>query len=254
MVQSFDFKVASVSTLVGIILVSLMTWLTGNDFGSPVFPFMAILSAYIISGMLIGLISKGETIAEPGVASILTGVISYIIISAMAPKCLIHIQGDALAVNMVLLTLNGIILTFAGAWAGEKLQGTYEMKQEETQLIEWGWIVAGTIIGVATSLILSNIIIKIYDAYLTPLFISLTIGIFVTGLIVGLRSPGITVKEAAFAGILTAIINLDIFKFTLDPDTTSLTVLSLIGTLILGLVAALIGGVAGERLQVNNEE
>ncbi len=254
MAQTFDFKVASLSTVVGVVLVSLMAWLTGNDFGSPVFPFMAILSAYILSGMLIGFMSKGETIAEPGVAAILTGVISVLIINSMNMKCFSSLNGDPYAVNMLLLTLNGVLLTFAGAWAGEKMQGTFENTDKHEKLIEWGWIVAGTIVGVAVSLILSNVIIKIYSAYLTPLYISLSVGIFVTGLIVGLRSPGVTIKEAAIAGILTAVINLNIFKFTLDPDTTALTMMSVIGTLILGLVAALIGGVTGERLQANSEE
>ncbi|NUN10545.1 MAG: hypothetical protein HUU54_15325 [Ignavibacteriaceae bacterium] len=254
MKQSFDFKVASVSTLVGILLVLLMAWLTGNDFGTPVFPFMAILSAYIISGMVIGLISKGETIAEPGVASILTGIVTFFVINAMGLHGLSKLTGETLNVNMLLLTLNGIIMTFGGAWAGEKLQGTFESQAKGEKLIEWGWILAGTIIGVTVSLLLSTLIIKFFSAYLTPLYLSLAIGIFVTGWIVGLRSPGVTIKEAAIAGILTAVINLDIFKFTLDPDTTALTTLSVIGTLLLGLIAALIGGVAGEKMQAEKEE
>lgn len=254
MKQTFDPKVASISTLVGILLVLFMVWLTGNDFGSPVFPFMAILAAYIISGMIIGMISKGETIAEPGVASILTGVVTFFIIKSMNVHSLKYLTGEALNVNMILLVLNGIILTFAGAWAGEKLQGTFEKEAKEAQLIEWGWIVAGTIIGVMVSLLLSTLIIKFFSAYLTPLYLSLAIGIFVTGWIVGLRSPGVTVKEAAIAGLLTTVINLDVFKFSLDPDTTSLTTLSVIGTLILGLIAALIGGVAGEKMQAEKEE
>lgn len=66
MKRAFDLKVASISTVVGVILVMLMVWLTGNDFSAPVFPFMAILAAYIIAGMVTALVSKGDTIAEPG--------------------------------------------------------------------------------------------------------------------------------------------------------------------------------------------
>ncbi len=248
--KAFDIKVASVSTIVGVILVLLMSWLTGNEFATPVFPFLAILSAYLISGMVSGLVSKGETIAEPGVSSILTGIITFFVIKSMGLHCFDKLGGEVFNVNMILLTLNGIILTFAGAWAGEKLQGTFEKKSKTTEeFIEWGWIMAGTIFGVTVSIFLSNIIIKLFGLNLSPLFISLALGLFVTGWIIGLRSPGVTIKEAAIAGLLTAVVNLDIFKFTLDPDTTTLTSLTIFGTLALGMIAALIGAVAGEKMQ-----
>lgn len=253
MTKTFDLKVATLSSITGIVLVLLMAWLTGF-LGSPVFPFMAILSAYLISGIVIGFTSKGETIIEPGVASILTGIVTYFIITGMSLNCFKLLSGDDLTVNMLLLTLNGIILTFAGAWTGEKFQLTYEKGKNEKQVVEWGWILAGTIIGITASIFLSGFVIKLFTAYLTPFYIFLGIGIFVTGLVVGLRSPGITIKESAIAGVLTSIVILDIFKFTLDPDTTALTTGSVVLSVVIGLVAALIGGVIGEKIQASRSK
>jgi len=254
MTKTFDLKVAALSSLAGILLVLFLAWLTGNDFATPVFPFMAILSAYIISGIVIGVTSKGETILEPGAASIVTGIVTYFIINIMGLECFRMLSGDALTVNMLLLTLNGILLTFAGAWTGEKLQLTYEKGEENKQGIEWGWIIAGAIIGVTVSIFLSGFIVKLFSISLTPFYIIIGIGIFITGLVVGFRSPGITIKESAIAGVLTSVINLNIFKFTLDPDTTALTTVSVVLSLILGLVAGLIGGVIGEKIQASREK
>ncbi|HOJ19538.1 MAG: hypothetical protein GX452_13715 [Ignavibacteriales bacterium] len=254
MTKTFDLKVATLSTIIGIVLVLFMAWLTGDDFGAPVFPFMAVLSAYIISGIVIGFTSKGETIVEPGVASIITGVVTYFIITAMNLSCFKLLAGDVFAVNMLLLTLNGIILAFAGAWTGEKFQLTFENKVESKNVVEWGWIIAGTIIGVTASIFLAGLIIKAFTATLTPFFIVLAVGILLTGLVVGWRSPGVTIKESAIAGILTAVIILDIFKFTLDPDTTSLTSGSILLSVVIGLIAALIGGVIGEKIQASGSK
>lgn len=161
---------------------------------------------------------------------------------------------DVLRVNIILLTLNGILLSIVGAWAGEKFQLTFEKEGDGKEpIVEWAWIAAGTIFGVTVSIFLSHLIIKLFGLNFSPLYISLAIGIFITGWIVGLRSPGDTLPEAGIAGVLTAILNLDIFKFTLDPDTTSLTTIAVLGSVLLGLVAGLIGGAAGERMQEAEE-
>ncbi len=254
MKRAFDFKVASLSTLVGVILVLLMVWLTGNEFGTPVFPFMAILSAYIIAGMVTALVSKGDTIAEPGVAAVITGFVTYFFITSMNFHAFEKLSAEVLRVNIILLTLNGILLALVGAWAGEKFQLTFEKEGDGKEpIVEWAWIAAGTIFGVTVSIFLSNLIIKLFGLTLSPLYISLAIGIFITGWVVGLRSPGETLPEAGIAGVLTAILNLDIFKFTLDPDTTSLTTLAVLGSVVIGLVAGLIGGAAGEKMQEAEE-
>ncbi len=248
MSKSLDIKSLALSVIVGIPLIIFLALLTG-DVATPVLPFMAILGGYIFTGIIAGLVSNDETIAEPGIASILVGVVTYLILTSMSLNCFKLLQGDAYVTNMILLTLNGIILTFAGAWAGEKLQGTLDNNQSKSKLIEWGWIICGAIVGVAISMLITNLIIKFFGFYLPPLLIALVVGLYVTGLIVGLKSPGVTIKEAALAGLFTTVINLDIFKFSIDPDTHFLTITGVLISIVLGLLAALAGGVSGERIQ-----
>jgi len=253
MSSSFDVKSAGISVVVGSTIVVLFTWWSGH-MGTPVFPFMGMLAGFIVSGLLVGLISKDETVAEPGLASIAVGVVSFVMLTSLELNCFKLLKGDVFTTNLILVILNGVVLTFAGAWAGEKLQGTYDVESEEesaVEYLEWGWILAGAIIGTTISLITANLILKFAGLSYTPFLAALIIGLLITGLIVGWKSPGVTIKEAAFAGFITTVINLDIFKFSLDPDTNYLTTTTVIIVLAAGLVASYIGGVIGEKIQGN---
>lgn len=252
MSNSFDVKSAGISVVVGSTIVVLFTWWSGG-MGTPVFPFMGMLAGFIISGLLVGFISKDETIAEPGFASIAVGIISYVLLTSMELNCFKQLKGDTLTVNLLLVMMNGVILTFAGAWTGEKLQGTYNNQKEDQpdDSIEWGWILAGTIVGTAISLVAANVILKIAGLVYTPFLLALVLGLVITGIIIGWKSPGITIKEAALAGFITTVLNLNIFKLSLDPDTMYMTTTIIIIALAAGLVSSYIGGVIGEKMQGN---
>lgn len=255
MSKTFDVKSAGISVVVGTAFVVLLTWWSGTDFRSPVFPFMGMLAGFIISGLLVGFVSKEETIAEPGVASLAVGALSYVILTSMELKCFSMLQGDIFTTNILLVIFNGIILTFAGAWAGEKFQGTFEKKvsgDEPSEYLEWGWIVSGSILGITLSMIVANIILKVAGLVYTPFFLALVLGLFITGLVIGWKSPGITVKEATLAGFITTVLNLDIFKLSLDPETHYLTTTTVIVALAAGLVSSYIGGIVGEKIQAAN--
>lgn len=254
MSKTFDVKSAGISVVVGTACVVLLTWWSGADFRSPVFPFMGMLAGFIISGLLVGFVSKEETIAEPGVASLAVGALSYVILSSMELKCFSMLQGDVFTTNILLVIFNGIILTFAGAWAGEKFQGTFEKKSADdtTEYLEWGWIISGSILGITISLIVANLILKVAGLVYTPFFLALVLGLFITGLVIGWKSPGVTVKEATLAGFITTVLNLDIFKLSLDPDTNYLTTTTVIVALAAGLVSSYIGGIVGEKIQSAN--
>jgi hypothetical protein len=115
-------------------------------------------------------------------------------------------------------------------------------------------IIAGTIIGVTASIFLAGLIIKAFTATLTPFSSSSLLVILLTGLVVGWRSPGVTIKESAIAGILTAVIILDIFKFTLDPVLPLSLQVCILLSVVIGLIAALIGGVIGEKIQASGSK
>ncbi|MBI3258850.1 MAG: hypothetical protein HYZ54_05180, partial [Ignavibacteriae bacterium] len=70
------------------------------------------------------------------------------------------------------------------------------------------------------------------------------------GILVGWRSPGVTIREAALAGFLTVIIDLDAIMLTLGSENEELSMLLMYGAGI-GIVVALIGGFIGEKIQSN---
>lgn len=250
MERSFSVKAVVVAIVVGFLMILGLLQYTGKQFGSPLLPFMAVLAGFIITGLLVGLLSKGETVVEPGVASIGVGLLFYFLVPTLKLHCFVQLNEAMVMTNLMLLILNGVMLTFVGAWVGEKLQGTYEGDKKSESTIEWGYIMAGSVLGVTMSMLLANLIIILAGAgSMEYLIIALLLGLGVTGFIIGLRSPGVTINEAIIGGMITVIINLDIFKITLDEQTTILGTGWIIITLVLGTVFSFIGGFIGERVQ-----
>ena len=253
MEKSFDVKAVFVAVIVGVLLVLGIMLTTGDKYATPVLPFMAMLAGFIVTGLIVGFMSKGETISEPGLASIVVGLIVYFVVPTFNLHCFISLTGKTVSINLLLVVLNGIILTFIGAWVGEKLQGTYENNQSSGTSLEWGYIIAGTVLGITISMLFANLIILIADASLSYLIFALLLGLGVTGFIIGLRSPGVTINEAIIAGIITVVLNLDIFKMSLDLNTDFLGKKWILLMVVLGTGVSFLGGFIGEKVQGNHE-
>ena len=257
------------SFLIGVVFVVLFTALTANFFAGPTFPLLAMISGFILAGVGYGYLSKGETVMEPVLAAILVSVAAYVIIKALGFKAFEDlVEAGNFTYNMVIAFLNGLMLTFAGAWAGETLQRTYAGSSES--ILDWGWIMTGTILGFAVSLFLTNFVIWLFGALgggsgtafasLEPgdvwvmLFV-VFLGLEATGYICAFRSPGDTTYEAAVAGLITLILLIDVFVFILQgEDLRILTYGRLILVLVIGLIASLVGGYIGERMQMRAED
>lgn len=250
------------SFAVGLLFVVLLTWINGNAFGSPTFPLMAMMSAFVLSGVVYGYLSEGETVLEPAVAGVAVALSAFAIITALDLQCFSNLTFAAYTQLMVIAFLNGIVLTFAGAWAGEKLERTYA-GGTHTSPIEWGWLMAGVILGLAVSLLLTNVAIWIIGlaagpyAALQPgygwvMLLILFLGLQATGYLCAFRSPGITLTESGIAGFITIVFLMDVFLFTLG-GTEILTLPRVFLVLAIGIVASLIGGYIGEVRQYEVE-
>jgi hypothetical protein len=68
---------------------------------------------------------------------------------------------------------------------------------------------------------------------------------------VGLKSPGITIKEAGLSGFLTITILISIVRLTL---VTEIEFEYIFLGLILGFIVSMLGGIAGEKLQSGKEK
>ena len=254
----FDPRAIIGSFLTGVVFVVLFTWMTGNAFGAPTFPLLAMVSGFILAGVTYGALSEGETVLEPALAAILVSVAAYFIIGALGLRAFDTLVSDGeFTYTMVIAFLNGLILTFGGAWAGEMLQRTYV--ESEAPALSWEWIMAGTILGFAVSLFLANFVIWGFGLVTTPaaaidapyvwvMLLVVFLGLEATGYICAFRSPGDTSYEAAVAGLITLILLIDVFVVALGGgDILSYGRMALV--LGIGLVASLVGGYIGERRQ-----
>jgi hypothetical protein len=258
----FDPKAIIGSFLIGVVFVVLFTSMTGSLLGAPIFPLLAMTSGFILAGISYGYLSEGETVMEPALAAILVAVVSYFIIDAINFKAFSGLREEGtFTYLMVIAYMNGLILTFAGAWAGEKLERTYA--GSGAPAMEWGWIMAGVILGFAVSLFLANLVIWLFGALAGPysalepnnawvmLFV-VFLGLQATGYVCAFRSPGDTSYEAAVAGLITLVFLIDVFVFTLAGQSI-LSYLRMFLVIFVGLLASLVGGYVGERMQIEVE-
>lgn len=259
----FDPKAIAGSFVIGVVFVVLFTAMTGNAFAAPVFPLLAMTSGFVLAGVGYGYLSEGETVMEPALAAILVSVVAYFIISAFNFDAFANLVEDGIFTHtMVVSFLNGLILTFAGAWAGEMLQRTYAGSGEP--VLKWGWIMTGTILGFAVSLFLVNLVIWLFGLFTSPfaalepsyvwvmLFV-VFLGLEATGYVCAFRSPGDTSYEAAIAGLITLVLLIDVFVFALAGQSI-LTYGRMVLVLVIGLLASLVGGYIGERVQARAED
>ncbi len=247
MQRTMQYGSLAISVLIGTALVLGLATISGKSFGAPPFPIMAILSGFIVTGIIAGIVSKEKTILEPGIAAIIVSIITAFVLPTLQLKGLVDMQ----PASLMLVLANGVIMTFMGAWAGEYIQGEEDTKADTTS-IEWGWIICGGIIGVAVSMLLaSSVVVLIGGGFkLSYHIVAFIIGLFCTGILVGWRSPGVTIREAALAGFLTVIIDLDAIMLTLGLENDELNSLLMYGAAI-GIVVTLIGGFIGEKIQSN---
>ncbi|MFP4228450.1 MAG: hypothetical protein ACLFTE_06440 [Salinivenus sp.] len=263
--SAFRFDPAAIagSFVVGVVFVVLLAWMNGSAFGAATFPLLAMTSGFILAGAAYGYLSKGRPGLEPVVTAGLVSGVSYVIITALDLQAFEGLVNEGTyTYTMVIAFLNGLVLTVAGAWAGEKLRRTYAGR-DATGALEWGWIVAGTILGLAVSLFLANVVIWLFGLSLQPsaaleadhvwamLFVVVP-GLLATGYVCAFRSPGDTSYEAAVAGLITLILLIDVFVFTLAGESI-LTYTRMLLVLVVGLLASLLGGYVGERAQMEAE-
>ncbi len=242
--NSFNVGALILSIIVGIIVVVGFAYITGDLYAAPLFPVTALLAGFIITGFTIGIISKGVTLIEPGLGSILVAAISFLIIPGFGLSGFMDLTDS----DWILILLNAVILTFVGAWLGEMFQhGLIDHSKDAFPHLYWGWILAGTVFGVTLTIVLVNLLTLIFGANPSMFYIPYFISLLFVGIVIGWYSPGITIKEAGIAGFLIMTFEFDIVKLTLFTDYIGLDFL--IGGLALGFVVTLIGGWLGERLQ-----
>ena len=76
----------------------------------------------------------------------------------------------------------------------------------------------------------------------------------VTGFVVGVKSPGVTLSEPAVAGLLVVILDWVFLRFVILLSSQTLPTRYLIVGLVMGFLISLFGAWLGEKYQQGAEE
>ena len=168
--SKFSFKTLIVSAIVGIIIVLSFSWLSGSRFDEAHYPVIALLAGFVVTGFVVGIISEGITILEPGLGSIIVAIVSYFAISTCKIKGFAEFTQCS---DWVILMMNGIVLTFVGAWLGEKFQSDKPVSDNQKPILDVSWIIAGTVFGPVIGMALSMQAVSMTSASIAQTIFSL---------------------------------------------------------------------------------
>jgi hypothetical protein len=238
-VKYIDFQGALISASVGSVITLFLAYISASSFSALPFPMIAMLTGFVITGIVEGILSKGVTILEPAIGAVLVGLVLFIVVPFM------NVPGfhDLNSAVLVIALLNGVILSALGGWVGEKLQGTLDDDIPDESPIDWGWVLCGAALGATiTMLISSSLVVGNHVHNHAFAFFS---GLFIAGFIIGLRSLGLVIKEAGVAGFIAAVLNIDIVSIAFGM----LNIETILSGIVLGIFCTLLGSWVGEKVQ-----
>jgi MFS family permease len=226
----------------GIILSAIAYFGVVTDFNSAPIQFVALATAYIFAGMLAGYVSDGQVFKEIGVAGALVTAATVFFILVFPGRI------ELTSLNLILGVIGSIILTYAGAWAGENMQHDPDILKSDTVIggFRWHWVIVGFVLGFGLNVLFSIILAPVYTKDLTISFYMFMVSTFLTGAITAWYSPGVTLKEPALAGVLAVLVEWILIEFVLE---LSVSVTNLSIGLAIGFLLTLAGAYLGEKLQ-----
>ena len=244
---ALHWKWVILSVIAGFIIVGASYLIVAPMFHSGEVQAVIMLGGFIVTGAIIGYFSPGITINEASVGGALVMVLMLILLTIT--KAEIHFSK---AINLLLLIL-GVGFSWVGGWAGEKLQGD-ESSAEEKHLKKflWKWVLVGVVIGFALNVLFVFLLSTIFPPHIFKFASTgFIVSFVVTGFIVGVKSPGVTLREPAVAGLLAVILDWVFLRFLI---LLSVPVMYLIVGLIMGFMISFFGAWLGEKYQLITEE
>jgi hypothetical protein len=228
----------AIGVLLGAVLISLFIFIVDPGFERGPVTLLAVTLSLLLVGILIGFRSPGETIRETAVA----GLVLFVLTALAA----VVFSGARIPILVWLSSpFYAALLSMAGGWVGEMLQGTLEEAHED-KAVDWPWVFVSVIIGFTLSayaVLLGRELLA-----LTPmqnLFV-FAATFLVTGWVVGFFSPGVTMIEPAIAAAGMVILDAGFVILWFDAvPRLQATMIGFGG----GIVLALIGGWLGEKTQ-----
>ncbi len=240
--QSLQWKWVIIGALVGLLIVGASYYIIEQTFHNVQIQILVMLVGCAVTGVIVGYFSPGVTIKEAAIAGTLVVLIMagflYAVDAAVAKN---------IGINVLLIVL-GIPVAWVGGWAGENLQGSEvnldaELKSDK---IQWKWVITSVVVGFALNVLFVFLPSKVFNIDLNVALVAFLVSFIIAGFIVGYKSPGVTIKEPAFAGIIAVILEWLFLEFGLQ---LGIAVPYLIAGLALGFLFTLIGAWMGEKYQ-----
>jgi hypothetical protein len=211
---AINWKWVTIGTIICLTIVALAFYVVQPKYHSYAIQMLVMFAGFLLSGMVIGYFSPGVTIKEAAIAaaiSIFALVISFFALGASLGSDIIR---------DIVVAVVGVVFALIGAWAGEQLQGTLGEdevgKKEGLTSFHWNWVAVGVILGFALNVLTIIPTVPFMKFSATAALVLFCTSSAVAGLIVGYKSPGVTLKEPALAGLLFVFVEFLFIRFGLD--------------------------------------
>ncbi|MGD1046251.1 MAG: hypothetical protein ABR936_13160 [Bacteroidota bacterium] len=240
------WKWVTLSVIAGLIIVGASYFIVANTFHSGEVQVLMMLGGCIVTGAVIGYFSPGITINEASIGGALVMMIMFILLAITNAE--IHFSPS---MNILLLIL-GVGFSWLGGWAGEKLQGDESSAEEKNiKKFLWKWVIVGAIVGFALNVLFVFILSTLFPPHIYKLSTAgFIVSFVIMGFIVGFKSPGITLKEPAVAGILAVVLDWIFLRFVITYRVPGKYIV--IG-LVIGFFISLFGAWLGELYQQSKQ-
>ncbi len=246
--SSIQWKWVIIGVVVGLIIIGASYLIVAPKFHSDAIQSLVLLVGFVATGAIVGYYSPGVTIREALYAGLILMVILAVGFAAMQSG------EEGHSVAFFLLLILGGVLAQVGGWIGEKLQGSGEPASAEaraTTAFQWKWVFVGLALGFALNVLFVFLLAPVFNISLSMAHVAFSISFVVTGFMVGVKSPGVTLKEPAVAGVAAVFLEWLFIQFAIDLPVPA-TVIAF--GMIEGFLLTLFGAWIGEKVQLAMEK
>ncbi len=236
--SGLQWKWVALGVIAGLAIVGASYFIVAPTFHSDEIQALVMLVGYAVTGVIVGYFSPGVTIKEATIAG-------FLVLLAML-GLLYATKADLIenpSINLLLLML-GVAFSWVGGWVGEKLQGT--TADAHTTSFQWKWVITGVVLGFALNVLFVFLLAPAFRIDMNVILAAFIVSFVATGFIVGYKSPGVTLKEPALAGLLSVAVDWLFLEFGISLPVPGRY---LVAGLAIGFLFALFGAWLGEKYQ-----
>jgi len=235
---SFRWLWVGAGVLLGSVLIGSFVYIVDPGLQRPLSAGLMVTLSMVLIGMMVGYHSHGETIREAAIV----GVALFFLTAAVTT---LGFRVGIPVLVWLLAPFYSAAVAAAGGWVGEIMQGTLKEAHVD-RFVDWPWILVSVVIGFTLCAYVLAVVNALIDLTTVQTLSIFAASFFITGYIVGLFSPGMTVVEPAIAAAGMIALNSAFVTYWFEsPPSVSMLAIGFGGSVLL----ALLGGFLGEIMQ-----